>query len=119
MPRPCSLHRTDPHVEPRPDSCGTCALYVADPKVRAAMDRPGGVRAQVRAQVRGAPAPPAAPFPCRFRGGPTGDTVSCPTCRGRVELKVFACAVHGTCTPGKAAPGVACCRGCPDREPTG
>src|SRR5204863_5209365 len=35
---------------------------------------------------------------------------------GRVELKLFTCAVHGVCTQGRAVPGVACCAGCPDRR---
>lgn len=55
--------------------------------------------------------------PCSHLGPATGDTVKCPSCRGHVELKLFACAVHGTCTQGKKAPGVASCLGCPDRQP--
>ena len=60
--------------------------------------------------------PHAGVAPCRHLGPATGRTVSCPTCSGRVELKTFACAVHGECTAGKAAPGVACCTGCPDHS---
>ncbi len=41
----------------------------------------------------------------------------CPSCRGHVELKVFACAVHGECTQGKPAAGVkGCCQGCADKQ---
>ena len=52
---------------------------------------------------------------CPHLGTPTGETVTCPTCRGHVELKVLACALHGRCTPSRAAPGVACCLTCTDR----
>lgn len=63
-----------------------------------------------------APAPtPAAP--CVHLGGPTGDLIDCPSCTGAVKLKAFACDVHGRCTIARRAPGVACCAGCPDREP--
>jgi hypothetical protein len=42
--------------------------------------------------------------------------VECTTCAGRVELKVFACAVHGECTTGTRVDAVAaCCQGCSDR----
>lgn len=54
--------------------------------------------------------------PCAFFGKPTGDTVDCPTCAGRVSLKLFACSVFGKCTPAKAAQGVACCVGCKEYE---
>lgn len=50
--------------------------------------------------------------PCGNLGAATGDTVTCPTCTGNVQLKVFTCTEHGTCTIGKKAPGVACCDGC-------
>lgn len=36
----------------------------------------------------------------------------CPTCCGKVKLKVFACEVHGECTPAKELPCVACCISC-------
>src|SRR5579872_7199565 len=62
------------------------------------------------------PGPPA-PLPCRHLGAPTGESALCPTCSGRVALKVFGCAIHGKCTQGKAVPGVACCTGCPDHSP--
>jgi hypothetical protein len=40
---------------------------------------------------------PHAPQPaaCAHLGAPTGRTAACPSCTGRVELKLFACAVHG------------------------
>jgi hypothetical protein len=66
---------------------------------------------------RAAVAPPAPAGPCRFLGGPTGDTVACPTCRGRVMLKVFACAVHGRCTLAANGGAMAACP-CPQYEPS-
>jgi hypothetical protein len=40
----------------------------------------------------------------------------CPSCRGAVRLKVFACALHGECTIARSLTGVACCATCPDYE---
>lgn len=51
---------------------------------------------------------PAA-VPCVHLGESTGETVGCPSCRGSVKLKLFACAIHGQCTTGKKVAGVACC----------
>lgn len=48
---------------------------------------------------------------CIYFGEPTGETVSCPTCRGRVELKLFGCEVYGKCTMVKPVQGIACCNG--------
>ena len=53
---------------------------------------------------------------CSRRGADTGQRVQCPTCSGRVELKVFACEVHGQCTIARQAPGIRMCRGCRDRQ---
>lgn len=83
-------------------SCVWCRLLVSDPRYAALYGRP-------------APAPAA---PCVHLGAPAGRTVACPSCRGRVELKLFHCDVHGRCTLGRQAPGVACCAGCPDRAAT-
>jgi hypothetical protein len=41
----------------------------------------------------------------------------CPTCTGRVRLKVFACALHDACTTHKALTNVACCADCLDYQP--
>ena len=38
----------------------------------------------------------------------------CSTCRGRVDVKVFACDIHGECTIGKKLPGITCCSECTD-----
>lgn len=53
---------------------------------------------------------------CRHLGEERG-LVLCPTCAGKVELKVFACAVHGECTALKRVDGVkGCCQGCQEYE---
>lgn len=54
-------------------------------------------------------------LPCVHRGDAAGE-VLCPSCQGRVALKVFSCAKHGECTLAKAAPGKPCCATCPDYE---
>ena len=36
----------------------------------------------------------------------------CPTCRGGVKVKVFACGVFGECTIGKRMSQIACCSTC-------
>ena len=38
----------------------------------------------------------------------------CQSCCGKVLLKIYACAVHGECTPQMPLAGVACCGGCTD-----
>lgn len=38
-------------------------------------------------------------------------TELCPSCKGRVEVMVFACAKHGECVLGKGPPGVHVCDG--------
>lgn len=58
------------------------------------------------------PSPPKAA--CINLGKPTGETRTCETCTGKVELKVMTCDVHGTCTIGKPVDGLACCKGCGD-----
>lgn len=49
--------------------------------------------------------------PCRFLRERVGN-VDCPTCTGRVSLKLFNCDVHGQCTQGKKVPNIASCVGC-------
>lgn len=46
----------------------------------------------------------------------TGKRTVCPTCSGRVELKVFSCEVHSICTRGREVAGVHCCTTCSDYE---
>ena len=51
--------------------------------------------------------------PCTYRGGVLR-TAECPTCQGRVEVKVFACELHSECTVVKSIDSTACCRACSD-----
>jgi hypothetical protein len=53
---------------------------------------------------------------CKHLSKPTGEKVECKTCRGKVELLVIGCTVHGKCTPGRMVPGVVCCRFCQEFE---
>jgi len=41
----------------------------------------------------------------------------CSTCQGKVQLKVFTCALHGECTLEKPLAGVRTCKSCPDHRP--
>lgn len=69
------------------------------------------------ALLRGKPAlkiVPRLPDACANLKAPTGESVECGSCQGRVSLKLFECQVHGTCTIGKKVDGRACCKGCPD-----
>ena len=52
--------------------------------------------------------------PCAHLLADTGELVECPSCSGKVQLKVFGCAVHGKCTRGRRAGALACCQGCAD-----
>lgn len=40
--------------------------------------------------------------------------MTCETCTGNVQLKTFACDVHGVCTIGKNVGEMACCKSCSD-----
>lgn len=53
--------------------------------------------------------PASAHFPCVHLGAEQRRDL-CSTCKGKVEVKVFACEVHGECTQAKRAEGVnGCC----------
>ncbi len=52
--------------------------------------------------------------PCANIGIPTGETVECPSCCGKIKLKLLECSVYGKCTIEKKAEGIACCKGCND-----
>lgn len=57
---------------------------------------------------------------CIHLGDPTGDLHACPSCSGHVQVKSFACEVHGLATLERDTQisGIACCNGCPDRQMT-
>lgn len=62
---------------------------------------------------------PEALLQCINRGPMTNDTVPCETCTGKVELKLFKCQVHTTCTIAKQASdaSIMSCSRCPDYNP--
>jgi hypothetical protein len=82
------------------DQCRLCWLYLNDPAYRALW----------------ADGTPDRSRPCVHRGQ-THREEHCPTCRGTVRLKVFACARHGECTIARSLAGVPCCATCADYEP--
>jgi hypothetical protein len=41
----------------------------------------------------------------------------CSTCCGNVQVKVFACSIHGECTLAKQLGEIKCCEGCGDYAP--
>jgi SAM-dependent methyltransferase len=88
-----------------PDVCLLCWRALNRP---AQVVKHGGPRPPVNQRRR-----------CRHRGDETGDRVQCPTCRGRVQLKVFSCAIHGTCVLEKPNGSVRDCASCADHEPGG
>jgi hypothetical protein len=63
------------------------------------------------------PAAAPRPGPCRHLGEPTGQREECSSCAGRVEIKLRACAVHGSCTTDRQVPSAAFCPGCRDYQP--
>jgi len=71
-------------------------------------------------RVRGGELPRSAfqSLPCVFLGQPTGETVGCKTCGGSIQLKLYSCVKHSTCTVNVKKPveGIANCR-CSDYVP--
>lgn len=70
-------------------------------------------------QCRGATPRPAArsqAAPCVHLGSELR-LQDCPTCRGNVRVKVFACPLHGETTLAKPIEGLHCCDGCWDYDP--
>ena len=51
---------------------------------------------------------------CIHLGPATGQQQFCESCQGKNWIKIFACAIHGKCTPQTALEGIACCQTCPD-----
>lgn len=83
------------------------------------------VHAQCRSPLAGpAPAMPAftalrnTRTPCRYLG-PELRQVDCPSCGGRVRIKIFACEVFGECSLGKLIPRTKACDGCQKYEASG
>ena len=110
MSRPCA------HEPLIPDECIYCAWMVSD-NARGHDKRQQWGEDESHVIKRSTASAPvsvarAIPRSCKFLGAPTGETATCPSCRGGVQLKLFSCQIHGSCTPGKAAPEIACCTGC-------
>jgi O-methyltransferase len=57
-------------------------------------------------------------LPCIHLGEPTGETRTCPSCRGSVQVKLSRCSVHGSCTTHRVVSDTPCCVTCPDRDTT-
>ena len=102
MTRPCTCDRCTPILGApyTSDQCRLCWLYHHAPAYRALWDPAACGLAR---------------SPCRHRSAAI-DLVECPTCQGRIRLKVFACAVHGQCTSDTALPTIGCCKRCPDYQ---
>ncbi len=88
--------------------CPTCVLYDTNAKYRKHFDAHPlywGAEPKVAVVVR--------KFDCRLLGAATGETETCPSCRGTVRLKVFACEheEHGPVTTNKK------CGNCAGYEP--
>lgn len=115
MPRPCK----DRH-ELSPKWCAMCAWCLSR-TAKGAAYRALWQEAEPPGPVDVPTAPIRQAFnrttPCMHIGGDTGERFKCTTCRGRVELKLLGCGIHGHCTAEKVIPGVQCCRLCPDYLP--
>lgn len=83
--------------------CPGCGLYEARPP--APEPEPGAT----------GPKPPAGVADCPHRSAEPVGVEGCGTCRGRVELKVFGCDLHVSCTIAKPLAGRRCCATCADR----
>lgn len=55
---------------------------------------------------------------CIHLGKETGERKLCPTCSGKVEVKLRSCEIYGKCTTHKKVDDIACCQGCSNYEPT-
>ena len=51
-------------------------------------------------------------FKCEHFGAYTNKLEICPSCRGKVKVKIFDCTIHGECTFTKHIPNIACCKSC-------
>ena len=58
---------------------------------------------------------PTRSLPCNHKGREIG-RVSCPSCRGHVEVKAFSCTKHKQCTDMRVVDGHACCYICNDYD---
>lgn len=103
MPRPCVAK----HPRTVPLECRVCRAYEEDETYREVCDRPTNTDTT----------PPAQLSRCLHLQPATGEEVRCPSCPGKVSLKLFGCSLHGQCTLANPVQGVACCATCQDRDP--
>jgi hypothetical protein len=89
-----------------PGTCRLCWLCANDPAYRQLWGEPQA----------GTLTPDRLSQPCIHRGAAVLRQELCPSCRGRVSLKVFACSVHGECTIAKPLGKLACCALCADYQ---
>ncbi len=48
---------------------------------------------------------------CQHLGAATGETTTCGSCKGNVQIKLFKCEIYNECTIAKPLPGKGCCAG--------
>jgi hypothetical protein len=109
--RPCACKVVDL-------ACRVCYLWQHDPVYR---EHWNGDPADVTPALKpwqgkwpavALPPPPPRNLPCVHRSAISIGTVPCPTCAGTVNLKVFACEVHGRCVVAANNVGLKACAGC-------
>jgi hypothetical protein len=105
MARPCTCEQCDRSGPFGPGQCRLCWLYHNRPAYRALWDGMAPSNEMVSRHA-----------PCRHRGAEQREE-RCPNCRGFVRVKVFACALHGTCTVARSLDGIVCCVTCSDYAP--
>jgi hypothetical protein len=98
--RPCQCDKIRPGPIYTLDQCRLCWLYHHEPAYQALWNEPA-----------------LTPAVCQHRGPDLGVKLPCPGCPGAVRLTLFACALHGRCTPSTKLADIACCLGCPDYLP--
>jgi hypothetical protein len=104
MGRPCTCERME-HGKPwTPAQCRVCWLYHHAPNYKALWD---GAVAIAKPSTRAA---------CTHLGAEVR-TELCPSCKGKIKVKVFACPLHTECTIRKQIDGVASCGDCKDYLP--
>lgn len=109
MSRPCTCDRAQkgPRTE---DQCPLCWLYHNSDAYRNLWDNPDQSTQTVSV-------PTIKKLPCVHLGESTGETQECPSCAGKVMVKLFHCSIYNECTIYKNIEGKACCNNCKDYKP--
>lgn len=104
------------HPDKLDPTCPLCKRCSVDPKFKEAMDQIGkATQTHVKQVTVSSLKSVVKSLPCIHLGEPNGNTVSCPSCRGTVQLKLFNCKIHGSTTLVKSISGIYCCVTCPDK----